>query len=264
MIFFGYFLAMLIGISLSITGSGGAILTMPLLVYLFDIDPTLATSYTLLIVGVVSLIGAIKSYQNGVVDTRAVLLFGSSSFTTVFLIRTFLVPIIPAHTIAIKSLHLNYSDLTMILFAVFMLFSSFVMLQNRSFVKAGSVHQKHITFRLVVYGIGLGVMTGFLGIGGGFMIIPALVLLLQMPMKKAIGTSLSIITLNSFIGFFASVGSCKIDWPFVSTVIIIALSGLIFGTALSKKWQNETLKKVFGCLVLAIGIGIIFREALIH
>lgn len=252
----GYFCAALIGISLGLTGSGGSILTVPVLVYLFHLSPFTATSYSLFIVGSTSLVGAINSHVNRVIDLRIVLLFGLPSIITVFFTRKFLLPVIPEHVATIGNYEIDFSSLTMILFALLMLLASLSMLHPAH----GWRKPVHTERTMMVYGIGLGLVTGFLGAGGGFLLIPALVLLLGIEMRKAVGISLLIITLNSLIGFLGDLGSFDIDWKFLGIITTIAVAGIFIGNLLSKKIKGDKLKKVFGWLVLAMGIYILVKE----
>ncbi|MFT4152671.1 sulfite exporter TauE/SafE family protein [Parafilimonas sp.] len=255
----GYIASLFIGISLGLTGGGGSILTVPVLVYLFGVSPILATSYSLFIVGSTSLIGAFNNWRKNLVDFRTTLLFGISSIITVFIIRKLIIPNIPEHII-MGSFSFKFSVLTMILFGILMLAASFSMMTNKV-TDHHSYGKKHIGV-LILYGTGIGLVTGFLGAGGGFLLIPALVLLLHLPMKKAIGTSLLIIALNSLMGFAGDIGHHKTDWLFLLTVSAMAVAGIFIGGLFSKKIDGEKLKKVFGWFVLTMGIYIIFREAL--
>lgn len=253
----GYIASLFIGISLGLIGGGGSILTVPVLVYLFGISPILATSYSLFVVGSTSLIGSFNSWRKGLVDFKTALLFGISSILTVFVIRKLIIPIIP-EDIIIGSIHLKFSTLTMILFGILMLAASFSMMANK--VAEHHPHHKKNTGILILYGTGIGLVTGFLGAGGGFLLIPALVLLLHLPMKKAIGTSLLIIALNSLTGFAGDIGNHKTDWFFLLTISAIAIAGIFLGGLFSKKIDGEKLKKAFGWFVLLMGIYIIIKE----
>lgn len=257
----GYIASLFIGISLGLIGGGGSILTVPVLVYLFGISPILATSYSLFVVGSTSLIGSFNSWRKGLVDFRTTLLFGISSILTVFVIRKLIIPIIP-EDIIIGSIHLKFSALTMILFGILMLAASFSMMANKV-AEHHPYHKKNIGI-LILYGTGIGLVTGFLGAGGGFLLIPALVLLLHLPMKKAIGTSLLIIALNSLTGFAGDIGNHKTDWFFLLTISAIAIAGIFLGGLFSKKIDGEKLKKAFGWFVLAMGIYIIIKETLLN
>jgi uncharacterized protein len=260
----GYIASLLIGISLGLIGGGGSILTVPVMVYLFGLQPLLATSYSLFIVGSTSLFGAINNLRKGMVNVKAALLFGASSIATVFLTRKFLVPAIPKNIFTIGGVVITEAMLTMVLFAILMLVASISMIRNKKVATDNEQEKESFKFgKLVIYGITIGLVTGFLGAGGGFLLIPALVLLLKLPMKKAIGTSLMIIALNSLIGFTGDIGHFTIDWFFLFKITLIAVAGIFIGGALSKKIPGEKLKKGFGWFVLIMGIYIIVKETLL-
>jgi uncharacterized membrane protein YfcA len=254
----GYIAALFIGISLGLIGGGGSILTVPVLVYLFGISPVLATSYSLFVVGSTSLVGTFNSWRQGLVDFHTSLLFGVTSVITVFITRKIIIPHIP-EDIHIGNATLHFSVLTMITFAILMLLASISMIRSKQI--SSSEHEHKVNFsKLVLYGISIGLVTGFLGAGGGFLLIPALVLLLHLSMKKAIGTSLFIIALNSLAGFIGDTGHFKTNWIFLITISAIAIAGVFMGSLLGKSICSSKLKKGFGWFVLAMGIYIIIKE----
>lgn len=259
----GYCAAIMIGISLGLIGGGGSILTVPVLVYLFHIDATQATSYSLFIVGLTSLIGAYLNYRKQQVDVRTALLFGLSSITTVFLTRKFLIPAIPNVLFSIGDIEISRAVATMVLFAILMVLAAVSMIRNNN-TKQTDTSSTNALSKLLLFGVGIGLITGLLGAGGGFLIIPALVLVLHIPMKKAVGTSLLIIALNSLIGFTGDIGQQYIHWPFLLLVAAIAIAGIIIGTWLSRKIAGAKLKKGFGWFVLAMGTYILIKELLLN
>ncbi|WP_238395232.1 sulfite exporter TauE/SafE family protein [Mucilaginibacter sp. 14171R-50] len=257
-----YFAAAFIGISLGLIGGGGSIITVPVLVYLFGINPLLATSYSLFIVGSTSLVGAINSYRQNLVNIKAALLFGFSSITTVFLTRRFLIPVIPKHLGQVGSFEITANRLTMILFAILMVLAASAM------IRTGNANDRELTAssrplnlpKLFGYGIAIGLATGILGAGGGFLLIPALVLLVGLHIKEAVGTSLLIIALNSLIGFTGDLGHFTINWFFLLKITAIAIAGIFVGGMLNKKIDGSKLKKGFGWFVLAMGSYIVIKE----
>jgi uncharacterized membrane protein YfcA len=259
----GYCAAIMIGISLGLIGGGGSILTVPVLVYLFHIDATQATSYSLFIVGLTSLIGAYLNYRKQQVDVRTALLFGLSSITTVFLTRKFLIPAIPPVLFSMGGIQISRAVATMVLFAILMVLAAVSMIRNNT-TKDANTSSTNALSKLLLFGVGIGLITGLLGAGGGFLIIPALVLVLHIPMKKAVGTSLLIIALNSLIGFTGDIGQQYIDWPFLLLIAAIAVAGIIIGTWLSRKIAGAKLKKGFGWFVLAMGTYILIKELLLN
>ncbi|HTL08132.1 MAG TPA: sulfite exporter TauE/SafE family protein [Chitinophagaceae bacterium] len=265
----GYIAALFIGLSLGLIGGGGSILTVPVFVYLFGINPLLSTSYSLFVVGSTSLVGAINNYLKGLVRTKTALLFGLSSISTVFITRKFLLPLIPEHIATIGSIRLTSPILTMVLFALLMVLASWSMIKSGNHEGFGKKsHDSNIEYpaakvnmpKLLLYGVAIGVATGFLGAGGGFLLIPTLVLLVKLPMKEAVGTSLLIIALNSLIGFTGDLGHFTMNWFFLFKITAIAIAGIFIGGLISKKISGDKLKKAFGWFVLLMGLYILTRE----
>jgi uncharacterized membrane protein YfcA len=262
---FAYIASAFIGISLGLIGGGGSIMTVPVLVYLFGTSPLLATSYSLFVVGSTSLVGAFNNYRKGFVSIKTALLFGLTSITTVFLTRKFIIPAIPRHILQIGNFELTENILTMVLFAVLMVAASTAMIRS-----SGKKEEKELVSdqklnlpKLLLYGIAIGFATGLLGAGGGFLLIPTLVLLVGLPMKEAVGTSLLIIALNSLIGFTGDLGHFAINWLFLSKITSIAILGIFVGGYLNRKIDGAKLKKGFGYFVLVMGIYIIVRELIL-
>ena len=257
----GYFLAALVGISLGLIGGGGSILMVPILVYVFALNPVLATSYSLFVVGFTSLVGAINNYRKGLVSIKTALLFGITSVSTVFITRKLIMPRIPDVLFSIGDFKVKHDLATMVLFAILMLLASVAMIKGGSKnTNADTITSSADTIKLLLFGFLVGLTTGFLGAGGGFLIIPALVLILKTPMKKAVGTSLLIIALNSLIGFTGDLGNISINWKFLISISLIAVAGIFIGGALSKKISGPKLKKGFGWFVLIMGVYIIINE----
>lgn len=259
MLVLGFFVAALIGVSLGLIGGGGSILTVPVLVYLVGIPPWMATTYSLFIVGVSSLAGALRSHP--FIDKRTVVLFGSSSIASVLITRRILVPLIPGYLFRIGSLAITRDVLLMTLFGLLMIAASFSMLRAGKTEETETPHKRNYWF-LLLQGLMVGTVTGLLGAGGGFLIIPALVLFSDLPMKNAVATSLSIIAVNSLIGFFGSTHFTLINWEFLLTFTLLAVAGIFLGTALSKRIAGGALKKGFGWFVLGMGIFVLVREFL--
>lgn len=254
----------LIGISLGLVGGGGSILTMPVLVYLFGINPVLATSYSLFIVGSTSLVGTIDNYRKGLVSVKTALLFGLSSITTVFITRKFLIPVIPDKLLTIGNFTVTHNILTMVLFAMLMIVAAIAMIRNGKNTEQDIANGKKLHFaKLLLFGIAIGLATGVLGAGGGFLLIPTLVLLVGMPIKEAVGTSLLIIALNSLIGFDGDIGHFNINWLFLLKITAIATAGIFIGSAINKKINASNLKKGFGWFLLIMGAYIIVKELLL-
>ncbi len=258
---FGYVFSAFIGISLGLIGGGGSILTVPILVYLFHIEPVIATSYSLFIVGTTSAAGAIQKFKDGLVDVKTAIIFGVPSIIAVYFTRKFLVPAIPQSIFSIGNFQLTKSLFLLLIFAVLMVFASQSMIRGNSFLSKVVVDPDKINYPvLILNGLAVGTLTGFAGAGGGFLIIPALVFLSGLEMKKAIGTSLLIIASNTFFGFIGDIGHYEMDWTLLLTISSIAVFGIFIGHRLTHKIHGDQLKKGFGWFVLATGIYIIIRE----
>ena len=257
MIYLGYIAAIMIGISLGLIGGGGSILTIPVLVYLMGIAPTAATSYSLFIVGTCSLIGSLRSYT--AISVKTALIFGSASILSVLLTRKFLFPAIPEIIYSGANLVLSKDSFLMLLFSLLMIAASVSMIKAGKKKIDEGIKQRNVFF-LLLLGLMVGMVTGLLGAGGGFLIIPALVLFNKLQMKSAVATSLSIIAVNSLIGFAGSLHLSTIDWTFLLLFTSIAVAGIFIGTALSRKIPGKTLKKGFGWFVLCMGVAIMLRE----
>ncbi|MBW7892344.1 MAG: sulfite exporter TauE/SafE family protein [Chitinophagaceae bacterium] len=260
--FIGYIASILIGVSLGLIGGGGSILTVPLLVYVFKLPPVTAISYSLFIVGITSLFGAVDNFRKKQANLNLALPLGIVSPATVFLVRKHLVPAIPENILAIGDTWITKSMLTMVLFAILMLAASLSMLKKTTIQPTGTttIHKASDYLLLGLFGLGIGCVTGFLGAGGGFLIIPALVVLLKLPMKQAIGTSLLIIAINSLIGFGGDIGHYEIHWRFLLFITGIATAGIFIGTFMARKIPGQKLKRGFGWFVLVMGIYIIVQE----
>lgn len=262
----GYIASIAIGLSLGLIGGGGSILTVPVLVYLFGVSPVLATAYSLFIVGFTSLIGVIPKYKQGFVSMRTAIVFGIPSIIAVFLTRRFIIPAIPDHIVTIKSLVIDKSMLLMLIFAALMLVASISMIRSKKDIEEKEFENKYkFNYPLIILeGTVVGILTGLVGAGGGFLVIPALVMLGKLPMKKAIGTSLFIIALKSLIGFLGDLSqeSQHIDWQLLLAVTGLAILGIFVGNRLSNKIEGAKLKKGFGWFVLVMGVYIFLKELL--
>ncbi|MCB0457028.1 MAG: sulfite exporter TauE/SafE family protein [Flavobacteriaceae bacterium] len=258
----GYFGALLIGIVLGLIGGGGSILTVPVLVYLFYINPVTATAYSLFVVGVSALVGAVKNIQKKLIDFRTAIVFSIPAFIAVYVARKYLVPSIPEELFSLGSFMLTKNIAIMIFFAIIMLIASFSMIRDKKVTstteKEGTVSYNYPL--IIVEGLVVGTLTGIVGAGGGFLIIPALVLLAKLPMKKAVATSLLIIAIKSLIGFIGDIETLEIDWNFLLAFTLISVIGIFIGVWLNKFIDGQKLKKGFGWFVLIMGVYIIFKE----
>lgn len=257
----GYLASALIGISLGLIGGGGSILTVPVLVYLFGVNAVEATAYSLFIVGATSLVGTFPKYKQGLVDFKTGLIFGAPSIAAVYLTRKLLVPAIPTEIFTAGDFVVTKSILMMLLFAALMVFASVSMIRDKKAASEEPKADKGFNYPMILAeGAIVGMLTGLVGAGGGFLIIPALVLFTGLPMKKAVGTSLMIIAAKSLIGFTGDLGHFEMNWNLLITVSIIAIAGIFLGNYLSLKIDGAKLKKGFGWFVLVMGVYIIIKE----
>ena len=262
--YFGYFSSILIGVSLGLIGGGGSILTVPVLVYIFNMDAALATVYSLFIVGLTSAVGSINYLKRGLINIKTALMFGIPSVAGVFIARLLIVPFIPEHVFSVGSFDVSKHILLMLLFALLMVGASYSMITKSAATVTNEKKPCCKNYALtILQGILTGIITGIVGAGGGFMIIPALVFVLKLPMKEAIGTSLLIIACNSLLGFAGSAHHINIHWQFLFTIAAFAVSGIFIGNMLSKKIDGAKLKPAFGWFVLIMGLYIILKETLI-
>ncbi|RAJ02446.1 hypothetical protein LX64_03461 [Chitinophaga skermanii] len=254
----GIIAAFFIGISLGMIGGGGAILTMPVLVYLLGIPPMLATTYSLFIVGVSSAVGAVLHKPQLRTNGRVIMLFGGVSMFVVFLVRKFLVPHIPTILFSNEHITISSAHVTMLLFAALMCVAGIAMLRDRAEKPAHTT--KHSNSLLIIYGIATGLITGLLGAGGGFILMPALVLIIGMPIQQALGTSLFLIALNTLTGFVIDITHIDLHWTFLFFLTAIAFAGMLAGWKWGKRVPAAQLKMLFGFFLVAVAAFIFLIE----
>ena len=257
---FGYACALLIGVTLGLIGGGGSILTVPILVYLFYLNPVTATAYSLFVVGTTAFWGTIRNIKRGLVDFKAGIAFSIPSFIAVYIARKYILPAIPEKLFFIDDFLLTKNVAIMLFFALLMLIAAFYMILDRTINIKRKAKIKYNYLSLLIQGFIIGILTGIVGAGGGFLIVPALVLWTKLPMKKAVGTSLLIITIKSLIGFIGDVENLVIDWNFLLIFTTISIIGIFFGIYLSNFIEGKKLKKVFGWFVLIMSISILITE----
>ena len=269
MLILGYLGALATGVSLGLIGGGGSILIVPVLVYLFSTSPSLATAYSLFVVGAASLVGAYGYHKRGLIDYKTAAVFAVPSFIGVFAARTLIVPNLPEVMGSLGPFTITKDGLIMVVFASVMLVAAVSMIKkgksktnetDDSTEETGD--EPSFNYKMIgLEGLGVGALTGFVGAGGGFLIIPALVLLAKLPMKLAVGTSLLIISVKSLLGFMGDLTVAQtIDWPTLLSVTGAAMAGIFIGARLSKIVPGHKLKPAFGWFVLVMGVYILGRQ----
>jgi len=258
----GYIGALIVGLVLGLIGGGGSILTVPILVYFLGFSPIIATSYSLFVVGSTALVGTIRNIKKKTIDFKTAIIFAIPSIITVFMVRSLVIPNLPEVLFSIGNFSLTNSLFIMLLFALIMLLAGWSMVKSKEVTKDKEIktYDNNHFIAISTQAIGIGVLAGLVGAGGGFLIVPALVLLVKLPIKKAISTSLFIIAIQSLIGFLGDLKTLSIDWQFLITFTIISILGIFIGLALSKKISAKGLKKGFGYFTLVMAIYILFKE----
>lgn len=248
-----YVIAVLIGTTLGLIGAGGAIVAVPVFVYLYNVPPTLASGYALFVVAVASAVASVQYIRQRLIDWRAVAAFGSTTLVSIALTRRLALPLIPDVVAGVPR-----DSLLMLAFALVLLTAAYGMLRQTP--KPVSDEPAHMS-RLAAYGSAIGIISGILGVGGGFLMTPALVLWAGLDMKRAVATSLVLIAANSAIGVAADLtGGVVYDWPFVTSFTVMTTLGILIGTLLSRRIDGQRLKKGFGWFILAIGLAVAIRE----
>jgi len=255
----GYIGAFFVGFVLGLLGGGGSILALPVMVYLFHVKAELATAYSLFIIGSASLIGTFQNVRNRLVQPKTALLFSIPAVIAVTFSRKVLLPGLPAKIHIGDHLVFEKNIFIMILFAILMILASIPLIRG---VKERPGAKRPRPGILMFFGAIVGIISGMVGAGGGFLIIPALSIFMKIPIKTAIATSIMIISINSLAGFATEMFRDDIDWAFLLLFTGIAAGGLLTGLYLSKRIQPDRLKRGFGIFVLAIGTFILIKESL--
>jgi len=256
----GYISAIMVGLVIGLAGGGGSILTVPIFVYIFGIPTLLATSYSLFVVGSTSLIGSINHVIKKRVDLRVTAAFALPSFISVFLSRRFLVPALPDPLFSFNGFVLSKSHAILYFFVLVMIIAARAMIRSDRPEQGEAADGKPRYVTLGLDGLAVGLLTGTIGAGGGFIIVPMLVLLAGLPIHRAVATSVLIIAVNSFVGFMGDIGHTKLDWNFLLPFTGLSIAGIFLGMYLARFIAPDRLKKGFGWFVLSVAGYVIFKE----
>lgn len=258
----GYFGALVVGLVLGVIGGGGSILTVPILVYLLGFNPIVATAYSLFIVGSTATVGSLRNIRKKRIDFRTATVFAIPSIITVYMVRSFVIPNIPEVLFSISDFKMTNTLFIMLFFALIMFLAGWSMIKSKLISEEETVNtfEKSHYFAIITQAIGIGVLAGLVGAGGGFLIVPALVLLVKLPIKKAISTSLFIIAIQSLIGFLGDLKTIDVDWHFLLIFTLLSIIGIFVGLAIAKKLSPKRLKKGFGYFTIFMAVVILIKE----
>ena len=265
MLVLGFLSAIIMGLILGLIGGGGSILTVPILVYIMGFGAVQATAYSLFLVGITSLFGALTSCFKRQVNSRYAFFFGLPSIGGVYWARRFLMPNLPDYYFLNTPFAFSKNELVLVIFALVMLMASFSMIRSSNIVDSTQTVNKEFktfdAFVVICKGVFVGILTGFVGAGGGFLIVPFLIFAGGLPMRVAIGTSLLIISVKSLVGFIGDLNNInEANWPFLLTFSVFSLLGIIVGVNLSDKFSNQRLKLIFGWFILVMALCILFTK----
>lgn len=256
----GFVLAFAVGIIMGLIGGGGSILTLPILVYIMGVQAKTGTTYSLLIVGTTALVAGIQNIRQKQADFKIALMFGLPSLISVYFTRQWLLPLVPENIFSHQLFVLHKDQALMLLFACIMLLSAISMLRHKKSLKTSEPNTINVGM-IILEGLFVGVITGLVGVGGGFLIIPALTLFARIPMKTAIGTSLIIIAINSAVGFIGDLNHViDLNWEMLLIFTTLSVTGSFVGNRLAKKADNNKLKHYFAWFVLGMAIFIFIKE----
>jgi len=243
---------------LALTGGGGSLLSVPILVYLFSLDVVTASSYSLFIVGTTSLIGAWLKQKDQRIDIRSGIIFTACSVIAIFSTRKWIVPSIPDEILVYDDVTLTKRALILGVFALLAIVSSLAVLLKRHY---NSAQQEQPKLKLLVpVGFSTGILVGFVGAGGGFLILPSLSFFARLPFKIALGTTLLVIGMNSLLGFIGDVLNYEINWSFLLLITTLAITGMVIGNSYTNRIPIQRLRTSFGWLVLTIALAILVTE----
>ncbi|MEZ0483617.1 sulfite exporter TauE/SafE family protein [Fibrella aquatica] len=256
----GYAAAVLVGLVIGLAGGGGSILTVPIFVYIFGIPMLLATSYSLFVVGTTSLIGSVNHIWKKRVDLRVTAAFAVPSFISVYLSRRYIVPALPDPLVRLGTFNVPKDEAILLFFAIIMVLAARAMIRDKQSTDGIAADGKPRYGTLALDGLAVGLLTGIIGAGGGFLIVPMLVLLAGLPIQRAVATSVLIVAINSFIGFLGDAQQIPLAWDFLLPFTGLSVVGIFVGMYLARYVPPNALRKGFGWFVLAVAIYMIARE----
>jgi len=259
---FGYAGALVLGIIMGTTGSGGSAMAVPMFNYLFLLDMHTATAHALFVVGISAMVGVLLNMGRQRVEWYLSLLFAIPMMFTVFGVRRFLLPLIPEVIFEWKAhgLFIDKDLAIMLLFGLLMALSAILAIKEHGGRSKFGKETGNRILPIPLFGIGIGILTGITGTGGGLLIVPVLLVFLKMPFKKAIATSLLIIALKSFTGFMGDLGQVEFDWLLLFSFTALSLTGMFLGVQCSHRLAEKNLKKGFGYMVLVISLFVFYKE----
>jgi uncharacterized membrane protein YfcA len=259
----GYFAVAMMGVVLGVLGGGGSILTVPILVYFFKINPIVATTYSLLVVGVTAVVGVTSNLRYNTVNYSAAIGFSLPSFVGIYISRSLLLPMMPKEIWQAGGLVLTKEIVIMGLFSVLTLAASFSMIRKKTPHLDSVQSHKRPGLSIAPKAFFVGLLTGLVGAGGGFLIVPTLIVFAGLHMRIAVGTSLLVIALNSLFGFTTSLSKIMdVQWTFLFTIIAIAVVGIVVGIKIGKRVPENKLKTAFGWFVLIVGSIVLIDQML--
>ena len=262
--FIAYILALFVGITLGLVGAGGSILTLPILVKIAGIEPKHATTYSLFIVGFTAMIGAINYYRKGLLHVKTAAIFVLPSVTIILLMRRIIMPMLPVDFYEFDNFILKTNTVIIVIFSIVMFFAALNMIRNkRQSNENQDIKDINFNYKAIFFqGIVIGFLTGLVGAGGGFLILPSLGRFAKLPIRLTIGTSLVIIAVNSFSGFVTDLVAIDfvLEWDFLLIFSAIAGTGIFIGMYISNYINAVQLKKIFGWFVLCMAIYFLTKE----
>ena len=260
-----YAASLFVGLSLGLVGAGGSILTIPVFIFILKMDPLTSSVYSMFIVGISSLAGGIKYIIKKLVDIKTIFVFGIPSVTGVLVARKFIFPSIPDLIFSVGGFVVSKKILFMFCISTLMFTAAVKMLKAASQKTETLSAEKNIKSGfLMTQGFIVGIITGLFGIGGGFLIVPALYFWTRLPMKKAVGTTLLIIAMNSLFSFSTSYSSSPINWSLLLRFSLGAIIGILIGSRIAEKISGNYLRKIFGWFVMAISFYIVIKQFTFH